>query len=513
MKQTYKTGLLALVMTMGLGTYSCTNTYEEINTNKTKLTDFDASAIGNAYAAAQYRSISAGWQIYQSLFADLQSQYFATVAQNFPSDRNVMVGNWLNGAFNSFYETAIPPLFGVLESTKPGGKNESPTMFAMANIWKVYMFLPRTDYWGPIPYSQVGNGERSVAYDTQEFIYKDFLTLLTESTTTLSTVKGTNIFGNNDQIYGGNVDKWIQFANTMRLRIAMRMSKVEPALAKTNAEAAVAGGVLTSNANDAFFTVNANSYNPMNRTTGWNEYRMSAAMESVLKGYADPRLSKFFAPVAGKPGVFKGLRNGYSQAQLSTPENTPGANSNVADGFLPAVQQSNPYAILYASEAYFLRAEGALKGWNMGGTAKDLYEKGIETSMKQWGIADAAVAAYTSSTTTPVALTDLVKTPALTDIPVKFSADPAKQLEQIITQKWLANYPNGHESWAEYRRTGYPKLYARINSDNPDVPKDAVVRRTPFVLGEYQTNKAATEAAVTKLGGPDNSSTRLWWNK
>lgn len=504
-----------LAASLAVTTYACTGDFEEINTNKTKLTSLDASAIGNSFAAAQYRSVQASWQTFQSLFADLQGQYFATIAQNFSSDRNVMVGNWLNGAWNGFYGNAIPPLLGVLENTKPGGANENPAMYAIASIWKVYMFLPRTDYWGPIPYSQVGNGLGSVEYDTQEAIYKDFLTTLASSTSALAAFKGTNVFGTNDQIYAGNVDKWILFGNTLRLRLAMRISNVEPVLAKTNAEAAVAGGVLSTNADDAFLKVTANSFNPMNQATAWNEFRMSAAMESVLKGYADPRIGKYYAPVPGTVNTFRGVRNGYTQAQLGAAENAANATSNVADNFLPAVQATNPFAIMYASEAYFLRAEGALKGWNMGSsTAKELYEKGIATAFSQWGISDATVvSAYINGTTPPISLTDMVKTPALSDIPVKWSDTAEKQMEQIITQKWLANYPNGHEAWAEYRRTGYPKLYARINSDNPDTPKDAVLRRTPFVIGEYQANKAATEAAVGKLGGEDKSNTKLWWNK
>lgn len=513
MKRKYQVLALALLTSIAVGTYSCTGDFEEINTNKTKLTELDELGTENAFAAAQYRSIQASWQTFQSLFADLQGQYFANIAQNFSSDRNVMVGNWLNGAWSGFYGTAVPALIGVLENTGPQGKYPNPGKYAIASIWKVYMYLPRTDYWGPIPYSQVGNGGPEVPYDSQEAIYKDFLTTLKTSAAALEAFKGKKIFDTVDQIYAGDVDKWILFANTLRLRIAMRISKVEPALAKTEAEAAVAAGVFTTNAHDAFLKVTANSFNPMNQATAWNEFRMSAAMESVLKGYVDPRISKYFAPVPGTSN-FKGLRNGYTQGELGADENKAGATSNVADQFLPAVQATNPFAIMYASEAYFLRAEGALKGWAMGGTAKDFYEKGIETAFKQWGIGDAAViTAYTNGTTTPIALNDMVKTPALSDIPVKFSADPAKQLEQIITQKWLANYPNGHEAWAEYRRTGYPKLYPRINSDNPDSPKDAVVRRTPFVIGEQQTNAKAVTDAITKLGGEDKSSTRLWWDK
>jgi Susd and RagB outer membrane lipoprotein len=403
---------------------------------------------------------------------------------------------------------------GVLENTKPGGKSENAAVYAMMNIWKVQMFLPRTDYWGPIPYSQVGNGAKTVEYDSQEAIYKDFFAILKKATADLQAFKGKNVLGTNDQVYGGNVDKWILFGNTMRLRLALRVSKVDPALAKAEAEAAVAGGVLSTNADDAFLRVTANSLNPMAQATAWNEFRMSAAMESVLKGYADPRMAKFFAPVPGTT-TYKGLRNGYSRVELSLPENAAAANSNVNDVFLPANQFTTPFLIMAAAESHFLRAEGVLKGWNMGGgTAQSFYESGINTSMRQWGITDAAaITAYTNSTTPPVALTDGVKTPALSDIPVKWAATADKQLEQVITQKWLSLFPNGHEAWAEFRRTGFPKLYARINSDNPDIPRTSFVRRTPFTIGEQSTNPTGFASGKTKLGGADNAATRLWWDK
>ncbi len=502
--------LLLLVTTM----FSCTKNFDELNTDKTKLTELDAVGVGNAFAAAQYRSIQASWQTFQSLFADLQSQYFANVAINFPSDRNVMVGSWLNGAWNGFYSSAIPPILGVLENTKPGGKAANPAIYAIANIWKVQMYLPRTDYWGPIPYSKVGSGEKSVEYDAQDVIYKDFFASLKQAVADLQTFKGTTVsLGNNDQIYGGNVDKWIRFANSMRLRLALRVSIVDPALAKAEAEAAVASGVLTSNADDAFLKVTTNSLNPMCQATAWNEFRMSAAMESVLKGYSDPRMTKMYAPVPGTSN-YKGLRNGYTQVQLGLPENAAGANSNVAANYLPDFQFSTPFLIMYAAESWFLRAEGALNGWNMGtGTAKDFYESGIRTSMASWGFTGAAVDAYIAGTSTPIALNDGVKTPALSDIPVAWATTAIRQREQVLTQKWIANWPNGHEAWAEYRRTGFPKLYPRISSENTDVPANAVVRRTPYVSGEIATNSKGVASGVSKLGGQDLSNVRLWWNK
>jgi Susd and RagB outer membrane lipoprotein len=504
--------LIAIVF----GFNACTDKFEDLNTDKTKLTAIDKSAVGNAFAAAQWRGVFGDrgpFQLMESLFADIHAQYYANVAINFPSDRNVMVGNWLNGAWGNFYGQQIPPLLVVLDATKPGGIAADPAIYAMANIWKVQMYLPMTDYWGPIPYSKVGNGEKSVPYDSQEAIYKDFFATLKTSVAELEKFKGKSFLGNNDQMYNGSVDKWILFANTMRLRLALRISKADPALAKSEAEAAVTGGTMQTNADDAFIKVTANSPNPLGGITAWNEFRMSASMESTLKGYNDPRIGKFFSPVPGTT-TYKGLRNGYSQVQLGLPENGQAANSNVAAAFQDGARFAQPWGIMFASEAHFLRAEGALNGWAMGGTAKDLYEKGISLSMTQWGISDAAaIAAYTASTATPMALADGVKSPAMSDIPVAFSAIVAKQREQIGTQKWLALFPYGMEAWAEFRRSGFPKLYPRLNSDNTDVPVTDIVRRAPFVAGEISTNKAGVDEGITKLGGADNAKTRLWWDK
>jgi hypothetical protein len=272
---------------------------------------------------------------------------------------------------------------------------------------------------------------------------------------------------------------------------------------------------METNAHDAYIKTTANNINSMNQATAWNEFRMSAAMESVLTGYEDPRITKMYAPIAGTTSTYKGIRNGFTQVELGLPANENTKLSNVNDRFTPANQNTNPFEIIMSAEAWFLRAEGVLLGWNMGGgTAKTYYEKGIETSMKQWGIADAAaIAAYTASAKTPVAVTGAVVSPALSDIPVAFSADAAKQKEQIITQKWIALWPNGVEAWTEYRRTGFPKLYPRMNSESLFVTKDQVVRRVPYVIGEAQTNAAGVATGVAKLGGADNESTRLWWNK
>ncbi len=169
-----------------------------------------------------------------------------------------------------------------------------------------------------------------------------------------------------------------------------------------------------------------------------------------------------------------------------------------------------------AEEAWFLRAEGALFGWNMGGTAKELYEGGITASMNQWGITDAAaITAYINSTNVPIAPNDFLNSPAVSDAPVKFAADLATQKEQVGIQKWLALFPDGYEAWADYRRSRAFVLYPVANSDNPDITNTTTqwIRRIPFLLSETQNNKAAVEAAVPLLGGPDKVTTPVWWDK
>lgn len=508
---------------------SCTKKFEELNTDKTKISGLDNASLDFVFSAAQYRGVfgpnssttGAGpFQLFEALFADLQAQYFATTAQNFASDRNVMVGNWLNGAWNHFYGNANAQLNTVLEHTKTDGTLADPVKNAIANVWKVYIFMPVTDYWGAVPYSQAGNGENEVLYDSQEDIYKDFFKTLKDANTVLSGYAGTEkFFEKGDLIYGGDAKKWLKLCNTLRLRAAIRISKKDPAFAKTEAEAAVAasGGLITTNADNAWMKSSNTTPHPLGSISSWGEFRMSAAMESVLKGYNDPRMQKFFDP-AVSGGGYKGIRNGMSQTQMAVTQNSNNANSNINSSYGFAKRFTTLWPVFMASETHFLLAEGKLNGWNMGaGTAQDSYEAGIEASMGQWGITDAtAINNYKAGTITPIALGDINNTPALTNIPVAFGAIEEVQREQVGTQKWLALYPYSPEAWSEFRRTGFPKLYPRLNSDNTDSPASdpASVRRTTYPPIEASANPGGLASGVSKLGtGGDKSSTRVWWNQ
>jgi hypothetical protein len=150
----------------------------------------------------------------------------------------------------------------------------------------------------------------------------------------------------------------------------------------------------------------------------------------------------------------------------------------------------------------------------MGGTAEELYNKGIETSMHQWGITDPAViAAYINSNATPIAPNDYFNSPPVNNYPVKWSSDPVMQRKQLAQQKWLALYPDGMEAWADLRRAGVLQLYPVLNSDNADIPAGQVIRRLPYLDLEKQTNSPGVESGKALLGGPDKPSTPLWWDK
>src|SRR5690606_35489463 len=229
----------------------------------------------------------------------------------------------------------------------------------------------------------------SVPYDSQEAIYRDFFVQLDQAVAVLKANPGATAFVGHDQIYGGSADKWLTFANSLRLRLALRVKYVDPALAKAEAEKAIADGVMESNADQAMLTTTINSRNPYWIITDWGEFRMSALMESVLTGYEDPKVSIYFSPTVnyqetGEGKRYRGLRNGLAKAEIDGPALTP-AHSDIGTAVLNQGSGGSaagpPMRVMSTAELYFLRGEGALEGWNTGGTAQEFYNKGIEMSM------------------------------------------------------------------------------------------------------------------------------------
>jgi len=523
--------ILAIVLLLFFG--SCTDDFTELNTDPKNFTEAAVTQseyplfVKSALYTPNYtpfQGISDGrgaFQLGHSLFPDIYANYFATTAANFDSDQFILVGSWLNGAYTWFYNQSAPNIKIAEDTAEELGFTIEN---AMMKVWRVYAYQRITDLWGPIPYSNFGNLENVVLYDSQEDIYNDFFTTLDEAVTVLKANTGqTSFLGSNDVIYDGDVDSWLKFANSLRLRIALRVKYVDAAKSKTEAEKAVSDGIIEDNSFNAQISTSTNFRNHYTTITQWGEFRMSADMESILKGYQDPRISSYFAPAAepdpsddpaGLLFDYEGIRNG----QLKADKQGIAFNnlaSDMAAAFTTADSPGPNVSIMDASEVFFLRAEGALEGWSMGGTAEELYNQGIVASHTLLGYDgnDLSGNDYISSNNLPASFDGT--TPPASTVPVVYNSGGTaeEQLEQIITQKWIALYPNSEEAYAERRRTGYPKLYNRLNSLNAKISVDQLPRRMTYVSSEYSTNEeAVTEAISSLLGGPDDGTTKLWWD-
>lgn len=501
--------LAALVVT------GCTKSFEELNTDVTRPNPGSADA--NAlFGAAVTNGLMRAFEMQrvQALYPDLYSQYFGTSAVYFPTDRYGYNTTWLEAGWTRFYPRDINNLVTIINS--PAATSEQK---AIARIWKVFLFHRYIDLYGDIPYFNAAYPDRPQIFDTQKDMYYDMFKELDEAYTTLNGSTLQAAYNNQDPIYGANsatnVTLWKKFANSLRLRLAIRVSKKDAAKGKQEGEKAISLGTFTANADNANARVSANAPNPLNQISGFNEFRMGAAMESVLIGYADPRLPQYFSPVTDPVAVltkpYNGIANGLQPAQM-TGSNSNNSLSNMAARFLGTNQATNPIITLTYAEVCFNKAEAAWLGWNVGsGTAEQWYNFGIEASMQQFGITSgAAITAYQNNTVN-VPMTPDGLSRGISTLPVKYSAVAAEQEEQIGIQKWLACYPDGFEGWANFRRTGFPKLYpvASLESTS-DVAPGQFIQRIPYPDAVKSLSGAETTKASTRMGG-DKQATKLWF--
>lgn len=532
MKYSFKIKTLGVALIAGSILSSCTGDFDEINKDPNSLTEdqLDPSMAGPAFATALYAGIhngaaeTTGWADDQGTWGIatgiLSSSFIHYLSSGYGTERNDYSGYEARG-WTRFYTIAVPSLNYAFKAAE--GNAEAT---AVLKIWKVYMFNQMVDLYGPIPYSEAGNGKEKVAYDSVESIYEDFFKLLNESNAVLGGTSSSTIaaFQGTDRVYQGSVEKWRVFGNSLRLRLALRISDVQPDKAKTEAEAAVAAGVMQNNDYSAYFQVSSVTPNNLNMVVGGWGYKMTASMESLLLGYSDPRLQKWFSP--GKTGLYIGRPSGYLRGYFTQVQNEDFSPFNEAvlglgpnAGSAPLSNSKN-IEILMASENYFSRAEGALNGWNMGGSAQALYEQGIRLSMAQWGITDAAaVNSYIAGTSLPTAPNVNTLYPGLVSesipvkLPVAWSASAADQRTQIAVQKYLAIFPESWEAFADLRRSDAKVIYQPLNTDNSDAGVGkSLIKRVIYTTNEYSANKAAVEDGIVKLGGPDTGGTRLWWD-
>src|SRR5690606_15886701 len=231
----------------------CTKNFEERNTDPSGLETLTTEDMKALFPTAVYNGWNVSYQTSQNLLAGMYSQYYFCTQPAFATHRYVMNQQWLTNLWTGVYVSTMPAVLKIIEQSE-----DFPAINAIARIWKVWVIHRYTDYFGPIPYSQIGNyveGE-GVAYDAQEDIYHDLFKELEEAIAVLEANVGAESYGALDWMYKSDHAKWLKFANTLRLRLALRVSFVEPELAKTQAEAAVAGGVMAGMSVNASITAN-----------------------------------------------------------------------------------------------------------------------------------------------------------------------------------------------------------------------------------------------------------------
>jgi hypothetical protein len=520
--------LIALLCINSLS--SCTKKFEEYNNNPFGVSDKEldpdgALVVGSLQLAQQNIYVnSPAWvtQLQQNLMGDVYSGYMMPPTPFRGNSNNMtydLVDGWNTWAYQPAYSNVMLPISKVEAVTK----TSAPEIYAMAKIIKVEAMHRVSDIFGPIIYTKYRqvNADLSVGFDSQQAAYTAFFADLNEAIGILTPKIGQAAsvnFTKSDLVYAGNYGKWVRFANTLRLRLALRIVKADAAKAKTEGEAALANsaGLLNTNADN--FNINLGSNHPLNvMNNEWGDVRLGAPVECIMDGYNDPRLPKYAQPavdtataVAGK---YKGIRQGINID----------AKSRYSD-YSKLATFSNFAQMMTCAEASFLKAEAALRGWAGAGTAQANYEAGIQLSFDQYSLGS-AVAYYSNDILKPKQYIDpkavtsgqndiVTGSPFLSTITIKWNATGTfnENLERIITQKWISMYPDGQEAWSEFRRTGFPKLFpVVINNSGGKIPTGTFIRRINMPTAE--ANNPALAAAIATLGGPDNGSTRLWWDK
>jgi len=512
----------------------CTEKFDEWNINQFEATDdmlsrdnlstgsFFVQMQKNVFPIAQQPNFGDEvYQTVQNLAGDIFSGYMGASGlwySNYNNTTYSLLPEWFDRAFARGFVGVMPAWYSI----KNVAYEERPQVYALATIIKVEALHRVADMYGPLPYINFGSGTLENAYDSMDEIYDTFFEELNEAIDILTDFLEKNpdatVLADYDFIFSGSVEQWIKFANTLKLRLAMRIVYADAAKAQQEAESAVNHpvGVFTGASDVALLQHTSDlTYNHPLYIICYNfeDVRMGATMESFLKGFSDPRISAYFN--VASDGEYRGIRNGINIVVKDVYSEGPFSDLNIS--------AASPIIWMGPAEAYFLRAEGALRGWNMGSDAQTLYETGIQTSFDYWAVGSAD--SYMNNDTSIAApYTDpqnsgndiVLGSDLLSTITVKWNdtVDFETNLERIITQKWIAGYPDGQEAWSEFRRTGYPKIFpVVVNYSGGLIDTETQIRRLPFPSTEYADNPTGVAQAIGLLGGPDNGGTKLWWDK
>ena len=419
--------------------------------------------------------------------------------------------NWIN-----YFQNVINYTSDVISRTKADATRTN--LYNMARIIKAHAFMILTQTYGDMPYSEAGAGYTSnnffPKYDTQQSIYVDIIKELTEASGALDP-SGT--IETSDVLFGGNVVKWKKLGYSLLLRAGMRLTKVDPTTAQATVAAAVAGGVILTNADNAIIKYDANFSNGIGVTLTGTEaanFHLAQPFVDFLKNSSDPRLAAIAVRYVGAnsgSAQTEAVADRTAANQYGLPVGSTDATANTAGGSLPGggtqfaftqadrtrvVKKTSPMFITTAGQTNLLLAEAAFRGWIPGGfaTASTYYVAGITGHMNQ-------MASYDPAST--VAAADITAYFAITANQLTVGTE----LKQIGEQYWVASFLHGPEAWANFRRTGFPALTANPYSGS-EVPGD-FINRVPYPPSEILVNSANVQAAIAGQG-PDVLATKMW---
>jgi hypothetical protein len=476
----------SLLLVTGLG--SCTKGLEGKNYDPTKPV---TAPVESLLTGAERAASNVLYNNYvNGKIGMLYAQYWSQTQKE--SDSQYLLDEGCNNTLWSVYSSALSNLDEIVRLNGINPEAGSPNQVAIANVLSVWIYHVLTDTYGNIPYSEALGGLKDFtpAYDDARTVYDSLLKQLDAQLALFDSSKST--FRTGELVYNGKVSNWKKLANSLKLRIGLRMAEQEEANAKQVIEAAVSGGVFESAADEAAFPYQAVAPDqfPFNEQSGGglpNDYQVSETLVKYMQGVADPRLPVYARPatldntIKGKPYGIGKFDGGYGYNAFSYPGTKP---------YSPTF----PGIIMSYAEVEFALAEAAARNFNVPGTAAAHYEKGIRASMAFWGV-QAGVDDY------------LAKVPY----------NAADWRNCIGTQKWLALYMQGMQSWFERLRLKFGKpggesLFAAPAGGSLDANVTLVPNRLTYPASEANINRVNYQAAGQAIGG-DNKGTKLWWNK
>lgn len=385
---------------------------------------------------------------------------------------------------------------------KNSGADNSKEKLAMLNVLSCVNYQILTDMFGDIPYSEGASGQKGILtpeYDTQESIYKDMISKLKDAVVTLKSGDASKAYPGADPLYNNDLNKWSRFANSLRLRMIMRVRNKLTNSSNLIKECLENDFIETNEQNALLKNIDSPDGDLYNLV--WSIYTekdgiwlMSEFFVEKLKVNSDPRLATFVKQ--NKAGNYVGLRNGIADTKMPSDTELENDFSSPTDVLYA---KSKPSFIMCADEVWFLRSEASL--YSLGGSnssdANSFYQNGIRLAMQKWSVTSGDIDNYIDNASS-----------------ASLSGTQTEQFIKICEQKWISfTGCNFYESYSSIRRTGFPIIPVRHGSDmalgatNGELPV-----RFKYPISEYSLNEDNLQKAI-KNQGEDKITTKVWWDK